>query len=532
VKQVQIFMKKSVKKHAPSPIYTSPNQLAIAGFESPFSTHLDKNNRWVILSKLIPWDELCNTYLKHVGISSTGRRPLNPRIVIGSIIIKHLCNLDDREVVMQISENIYMQYFLGYQSFSIHEPFDASLLVEFRKRLGIEALNAINEQIAVLKTKSDDQDKTQTELSTNNKGKDEQSNDMPQSLPDNKGKLIVDATACPQDIAYPTDLTLLSDAREKAESLIDKLYQASIHKRKPRTYREIARKKYLQTAQKKNKTNKEIRKAVGQQLRFLNRDLKAIDKLLDSYTEIPLSTKYYKNMLVIKTIYLQQKQMYDTHSHSCDNRIVSIHQPHIRPIVRGKAQAKVEFGAKINVSLVDGMSFLDELSWDAFNEGTHLIEYVENYKRRFGNYPAEVLADKIYCTRTNRKWLKENNIKLVAKPLGRPTATASSERVSPGERNPIEGKFGQAKTAYGLNRIRARLKDTSQSMIASIILVLNLVSLARAAALLCLIKTQATSFSAKWTEKLFNLLRLDFFCKLFYRIEIIKSQPLNLIIVS
>ncbi|MDR3141251.1 MAG: transposase [Tannerellaceae bacterium] len=178
-----------------------------------------------------------------------------------------------------------------------------------------------------------------------------------------------------------------------------------------------------------------------------------------------------------------------------DDRIVSIHQPHVGPIVRGKSKADVEFGAKIHLSLVDGISFLDELSWDAFNEGGHLEAYIEQYRRRFGFYPAEVLADKIYCTRENRRLLKEKGIRLKAKPLGRPLAWAVSIHVSPGERNPVGGKFGQAKTAYGLDRIRARLRETSESWIAGIILALNLVKLAGAIALCTIIKVWM-SFSA------------------------------------
>ena len=104
-----------------------------------------------------------------------------------------------------------------------------------------------------------------------------------------------------------------------------------------------------------------------------------------------------------------------------------------------------------------------------------------------------VLADQIYCTRANRAWLKERGIMLKAKPLGRPSAVPN--HVSPGERNPVEGKFGQAKTGYGLNRIRARLQNTSESWIASIILVLNLVKLA-GVALHCLIGKWVVSFSA------------------------------------
>jgi transposase, IS5 family len=486
-------MVKTHRKVAPTPEYISPKQLTLAGFETPFERSLNLKNRWVVLAGLIPWDEICNLYNKQVGISNTGRPPISPRIVIGSVIIKHLCNLDDRETVDQISENIYMQYFLGYPSFTNQAPFDPSLLVDFRKRLGIDQVNAINERIVLLKAKFESQQTKPavTDLEEKSEGNDTEAG--------NKGRLIFDATACPQDIAYPTDLDLLSNTREKSEQLIDELYSTVFHKTKPRTYRQVARKRYLQTAQKKNKSRKVIHKAVGSQLRFLSRNLRSINKLLDAYPRIPLKPKEYKYLLVINTLFEQQKQMYDNQSHSVEHRIVSIHQPHVRPIVRGKSHAKVEFGAKIHVSLIDGISFLDELSWEAFNEGNHMMDYVERYRKRFGFYPREVLADQIYCTRANRAELKEKKIKLLAKPLGRPSAV--SIHLSPGERNPIEGKFGQAKTGYGLNRIKARLKGTSESWIASIILVLNLVKLA-GVGISCLVVRLIESFSSSAMSKL------------------------------
>lgn len=472
-------MAKQFNKHASTPVYMSPKQLTIPGFESPFEKHLDPTNRWVVLARLIPWDEICGVYLKHVGLKSTGRRPLSPRVVLGSLIIKHLCGLDDRDTVLHITENMYMQYFLGYSSFTSEPPFDPSLFVEFRKRLGMGSLNELNDKIVELKTRFESRE-NDSDLENKDNQQDSSSDSNNQGQRDetnqNKGRLITDATACPQDIKFPTDLDLLSDAREKTEELIDKLYQKNLHGKKPRTYRETARELYLNTAQKRNKSKKEIRKAVGKQLRFLGRDIKHLDNMLDKFKEIPFNKTDYKYMLVIRTLHYQQEHMFRNFTHTIDHRIVSIHQPHVRPIVRGKSNARVEFGSKINVSLIDGISFLDQLSWDAFNEGANLIDYVERYRCRFGFYPREVLADKIYCTRVNRRALRERKIKLIAKPLGRKTAVR--EHVSPGERNPIEGKFGQAKTGYGLNRIKARLKVTSESWIAAIILVLNLVKLA------------------------------------------------------
>ncbi len=57
-----------------------------------------------------------------------------------------MCNLDDRETVAQITENMYMQYYLGYSSFTTEAPFDASLFVGFRNRMGLKQINAMNEK--------------------------------------------------------------------------------------------------------------------------------------------------------------------------------------------------------------------------------------------------------------------------------------------------------------------------------------------------------------------------------------------------
>jgi len=498
-------MANTPKKRASAPHYVSPKQLVLSGFESPFAKELNPANRWVVLAHLIPWDEICNLYLQLVPTSKTGRPPLNPRVVLGSLIIKHLCNLDDRETVEQISENIYMQYFLGYSSFTDEPPFDASLFVEFRKRLGMDKLNAINERIATLKTHFENQNPSK-DKSDDSSSTPPSDNDQPESIepPTHKGRVIMDASACPQDIAYPTDLKILNDAREKLEELIDKVHTPDLHDKKPRTYRQNARKDYLQTAQKKSKSRKRVQKAIRQQLNYVCRNIKSIHALLDVYEQeklaFPLTPSEQKYLFVVQTLYWQQKQMYDTQTHSIEHRIVSIHQPHVRPIVRGKEQAKVEFGAKIHLSLIDGISFLDELSWEAFNEGSHMLDYVSKYKERFGFYPREILADQIYCTRANRSALKDLGIRLLAKPLGRTSAVQI--HVSPGERNPIEGKFGQAKTGYGLDRIKARLKETSQSWIATIILVLNLVKLA-GVALPCLVVKAFQSFSAQLLNVVF-----------------------------
>ena len=96
--------------------------------------------------------------------------------------------------------------------------------------------------------------------------------------------------------------------------------------------------------------------------------------------------------------------MHENGTHKSDDRIVSLQQPHIRPIVRGKRPEPTEFGQKLHLSVVDGYTFIEQTSWNNFNEGKDLPAAVENYRRRYGCYPKAVLADKLYQTRKNRNY--------------------------------------------------------------------------------------------------------------------------------
>ena len=140
-------MAKAQKSRASKVPYVSPNQLELVGFESPFTKHLDPYNRWVRLSKQIPWDKIANVYQRQLNNLFTGAGGINPRVAIGAIFIKHMCNLSDRETVQQIQENVYMQYFIGYSGFSYQPVFDPSLFVDLRKRFGADQINEINQTI-------------------------------------------------------------------------------------------------------------------------------------------------------------------------------------------------------------------------------------------------------------------------------------------------------------------------------------------------------------------------------------------------
>ncbi len=477
---------KSSRRLASTKKYISPNQLTLEGFKTPFEHQLTTENRWVKLSTLLPWDSVISLYNKQFT-SKEGRPPINGRIVIGSVIIKHMLNLSDRETISQIQENMFMQYFLGYSSFTNEPPFDASLLVDIRERLNLSITTAISELVMAyhIEKVEKQQQATEDKESIKDDNQDNRNGDDKENIEktQHKGSLLMDATVAPQNITFPTDLKVLNSARVKSEEIIDKLYNKEVHlDDKPRTYRKIARKDFLLTIKKKNKSYKELKEANAKQLRYLKRNIGHIEELLTVYQndikKTPLKEKLSDYYQTIKKVYEQQNYMLENGVQSVEDRIVNIHQPHVRPIVRGKEGKKVEFGSKIQLALINGFSFIDKLDWNNFNEGTCLKQSVENYFERFGYYPEKVLADKIYCNRENRHYLKELDIKLEAKPLGRPSKEAMSIHVSPGERNPVEGKFGQAKTAYGMNNIMAKLKTTSESWIGSIVMVLNLVKLA------------------------------------------------------
>ncbi len=159
-----------------------------------------------------------------------------------------------------------------------------------------------------------------------------------------------------------------------------------------------------------------------------------------------LSKKHYRLLLVVTEVNRQQLHMYENNQNRIDDRIVSLTQPHIRPIVRGKAGTPVEFGAKLSASCVNGYVFVDRISWNNFNESGDLINQVEEFKRYTGAYPESVHADKIYRTKANRNWCKERGIRLSGVRLGRPPKTISKEakrqaQLDESVRNCIEGKF-------------------------------------------------------------------------------------------
>ena len=484
---------------------TSSKQLTIEAFDWPFDTVLDKNNRWVKLSACIPWDELAESY--YHGLEANRGRPLKEaRLVIGAVIIKHKQCLSDEETVQQIRENPYLQYFVGLPGYQQAAPFAPSLFVEIRKRMGAQVFDDFEQAIITAhdgKQSSQPEDKeppspppqADKETDVAKAIEEGEASATPEAGPvTHQGRLIVDATVAEQAIRFPTDLSLLNEARAFSERIIDKLCAELKVIKKPRTYRQKARSAYLAIAKQKQPQRKTIRRGIKQQLQYLRRNLGHIEGLLADVPEgqpLPLPGWLQYRYWVIQQVYQQQWDMYCNKTQRCAHRIVSISQPYVRPIVRGKQDKPVEFGAKLSVSLTgEGFARVDALRWEAFHEGQDLMAQVEAYRARYGYYPERVLADSIYGTRPNRAYLKARGIRFAGKPLGRPKRVTeenqeqlrqakAQRRQDYRQRIPIEGKFGQGKSAYQLNYIRAKRANTAFAWINSIFLVMNLLILQR-----------------------------------------------------
>lgn len=394
----------------------------------------------------VPWDVFEKKYSR-LFKAKTGNVAKPVRMALGALIIQTKFQYSDRELVEQITENPYLQYFIGLSGYQEEPPFDSSTLVLFRKRINAQMIAEANEYMLSSRNKKDDDDNPKPPTGGMSSGN---------ATSDNEGTLILDASCAPVNIRYPQDISLLNEAREKLETIIyrfHKTYGLAL----PRRYARRARKEYLAFAKSKKHTAKKIRKALRQQLSYVKRDIAYLEEFMsDGYAPeargIPL-------LLTIFKLYEQQQYMYDNKVHSVENRIVSISQPWIRPIVRGKLNAPVEFGAKLDISIdTDGYARIEKTSFDAYNESGSLKKAAERYKERTGHYPERILADQIYRTRENRSFCKEQGIRLSGPKLGRPNPVTTKtdkklEYQDNTDRIAVEREFSREKRCYGLGKI-------------------------------------------------------------------------------
>jgi len=488
---------------------TSDGQISLfPEFILPFGGHLDPENRWVKYAAIVPWDKIDEYYCKSL-CDNNGRNAISSRMAFSACFVKQYFGISDEEVPATIAENPYIQYFAGYTGFVAEKPFDSSMMVHFRKRFPVEFLSKVNECINTGKWPEDErcvdyndelkQDEASGQSSekreehkdpndddhkpggstSNTSGESKPVNEHPEN---NKGKLIVDATVIPADIAFPTDVRLLDECREKLEYAILILWSLlPIHVGHMLPYvSKKAHQVYLDMSKSKKWTAAKLEDCIGKQLVYVEKALDRLDELkkLVPNAEAVFPSWLNDRLAIIPLVYEQQKYMFENGVHSVEHRIVSLQQYFVRPIMRGKRPNPTEFGQKLHLSVVDGFTYLERTSWENFNESLDLKTTVEDFYRKFGCYPAAVLADKIYQTRENRKFCKALGIRLSGPALGRKNAEQAEEEKrqmyqDACERNAVEGRNGNLKRRYGLDRVMSKLDETAKSEMCFSLIVMN-----------------------------------------------------------
>lgn len=427
---------------------------------------LPKSNRWVQMGDKLPWAGFEKVYNKSLKNDLVGANNRPGRMVIAALIIKHKLNLSDEETILTIQENPYMQYMCGLTEYTDKPIFDPSLFVTIRKRITIDDINNLTLELA----------KKAQSIKKKEDGDSGEANPSVTQPTD----LKADATCADAEMRYPTDIDLVEDGSKYIDRLLDKVSAIKgVHK--PQNERNRIRAEYLYIIKRKHKGAKLIKNALERMLPLLHRDILTLLNLIgvDNETYNRLNCTQKRTLQAVIDMYHQQDYMLREGKHTCPDRIVSIHQPHIRPIVRGKAKAKVEFGAKIGVAIVSGYSYIDHHSWDAYNESSDLTVHIDAFEKRFGEKPKRFFGDKIYLNRDNRKELKKDGIEIMGAPLGRPPKNPTSEqiqrvKIGTSLRNEAEAQFGTGKRIYRANDIRAKLPNTADCWTAMCYFVKNL----------------------------------------------------------
>ena len=271
---------------------------------------------------------------------------------------------------------------------------------------------------------------------------------------------LTDATCYESHLRFPTDVKLLWECCEWLYGLLvekSRLFGEKV----PRTkYRDIEKARLVHAKQRRPKKS-ETRKIRRRLIHLLDRIVRGWTRL-NRITGglIALTAEQHKRVTACLQVLRQQSVLMN--GGTVEGRIVSIDRPYIRPIVRGKENRHVEFGAKVNSIQIDGISFIEHLSFEAFNEGIRLKECISCHKELTGEEPRRIGADTIYATNANRKMCTEKKITTCfarkgPKPREEDAELSTARRIIGNLRATVmEGSFGNQKLHYGLGRISAR----------------------------------------------------------------------------
>lgn len=381
----------------------------------------------------IPWDSMVKTF----GLSDSAKGPksiFSPKGKIALMFLKHYGCCSDKRLIEQLNGNLEWQFFCDLHLGTAR----------------IENFKIVSDIRCDLANKLDMKEVEQTLYNHWS------------AFIDNKQSITVDATCYESHLRYPTTVKLLWEC---VDWLFDKMKSlcSLLGLRQPRTKYLKWKKRYVSYSKMRRKTKKKRRALTRSLLKLLTKLNDIMDGLEDR-CEVTFTPNYYRRRATAKKVFQQQDDYFNKEIKP-KNRIVSLDRPYIRPIVRGKEIKPVEFGAKVNKLQIDGISFVEHLSFDAFHEGNRLVDTVFRAQQLTHVKTKIMGGDAIYATNKNRNLITKHGIQTDFKRKGRATkhhkqqkkmaAAITKERASR-----LEGSFGKDKEHYHLKRIRARTEKT------------------------------------------------------------------------
>lgn len=412
-------------------------RLSFPNFDGYYRQYLScfKSSELGLIYQALPFDEL----VKAFGLKNNRKGPtsiFSPQGKVALMFLKNYSGCSDKRLIEQFNGNIYYQIFCD----TILEPGESisnfkivsQIRCELAQHLDIDSL----EKILIKNWKP---------------------------YMSNLNSITFDATCYESSIKYPTDAKLLLDSVMWTYRQIQN--QSKRHKlRMPRTKYNKWVGRAISYSKMKKKRKKKRRSLLRGLLRLLDKLVRIEDKLEFSYGQYTQKPKYQRRRATIRKILEQQSAKFYKGIRP-KQAVVSIDKPYIRPIVRGKENKSVEFGAKLHKLQIDGISFIEHISFEAFHEGNRLQQTIWKAQKLTGKRVKILGADAIYATNANRKYVTSKNIQTDFKPKGRSGKYRAhknqlAKMITKERASRLEGSFGTDKSYFLLNKIKARTKES------------------------------------------------------------------------
>jgi IS5 family transposase len=416
--------------------------------------HFFKNSLFGQIHDSLPWEELA-ALLPKENTGPGAPKWFDAKGMFALMFLKAYLNVSDRQLIERFNTDYSLQMFCGKLLAEDKQIRDTTILTRVRKYIEEHCEWERIQEVLLDCWKRD---------------------------VDNSHVLLMDATCYESYIRFPTDVKLLWESChwvfEKQLYRLCKVFRI----KRPRSKYTDQKRKQLAYSRKRKKTYRETKARRKSLVHLLGKGLGQLQEVLDMYRAECMGPEDFSYLRTIKKVLVQQTFLLDHRPEELKDRIVSLHKPYVRPIKRGKENKPVEFGMKAHVLQVDGLSFLDTMSFNNFNETTRLKLSVLKHRRIFGK-TSQLGADRIYASNANRRYCTENGIftcfpKKGPKKHPKPEQILSAE-ISRQRATVMEGVFGTQKDFYGLRKIRVKGEKREKLMVLFAAMAANAVKIAK-----------------------------------------------------